>query len=459
MRFSARATEGWGGQGQRSVRITCGTKSTYTDTYGNYTVSGLGNGLYSVRASYGTFTFYPAQATVTVNGANVTGVNFQMGRSVSGRVTLNGAGLLGVTMTLSGAASRSVATDTSGNYAFTGLANGTYTVTPSKTGYTFTPSSQSVTVSWADQTDINFTAAQTAAPQGMAGTGGSGSAGEEGLPAAEEGATLPGAMGKQEAQFQGKQESGKDAGTASWPLGPGGSAPAEAGAEGQEAQAFEGSLAEATPTADSPTTGALQNVATFFFAWDHLGTVRLVSNQDRTMLDRHDYEPFGVELTPFTDQADLSHRFTGHERDLQTGYDYMHYRFYGSNMGRFLKPDNIPGTLTDPQSWNLYAYVRNNPILLNDPSGHLVGIAYRSYTWACGGIAGSMGIHQEANALGGGIGLGQHPWDANPIGVIDWAVIDNIIRMQGNSRVPHLELPLPQPYVVSIRKRQPVCLE
>ena len=135
--------------------------------------------------------------------------------------------------------------------------------------------------------------------------------------------------------------------------------------------------AAAAPTADSPTTGALQNVATFFYAWDHLGTVRLVSNQDRTMLDRHDYEPFGVELTPFTDQADLTHRFTGHERDLQTGYDYMHFRFYGSNMGRFLKPDSVVANAADPQSWNLYAYVRNNPANATDPTGHLSDIFLR----------------------------------------------------------------------------------
>jgi hypothetical protein len=39
-----------------------------------------------------------------------------------------------------------------------------------------------------------------------------------------------------------------------------------------------------------------------------------------------------------------------------------------------------------------------------------------------------MGIHQEANAWGGGIGLDEHPLDANPIGVIDWAIIDNILH-------------------------------
>ena len=182
---------------------------------------------------------------------------------------------------------------------------------------------------------------------------------------------------------------------------------------------------EATSSSAGPDTleewttsapAAFSNAVVRYYVTDHLGSPRVVLDAQRKVLDRHDYEPFGVELTPLTDQADLTHRFTGHERDLQTGYDYMHYRFYGSTLGRFLKPDSVVANAADPQSWNLYAYVRNNPILLNDPSGHLVGIAYRSYTWAGGDIAGSMGIHQEANALGGGIGLGSNPLDAGYAG-------------------------------------------
>ena len=137
---------------------------------------------------------------------------------------------------------------------------------------------------------------------------------------------------------------------------------------------------EAAPTpADADTLeelatsapAAFSNAVVRYYVTDHLGSPRVVLDAQRQVLDRHDYEPFGVELTPFTDQADLTHRFTGHERDLQTGYDYMHFRFYGSSMGRFLKPDNIPGALMDPQSWNLYAYVRNNPANATDPTGHI----------------------------------------------------------------------------------------
>ena len=53
-------------------------------------------------------------------------------------------------MTLSGPASLVAVADASGNFSFAGLANGTYTVTPSKSGYSFTPSSQSVVINNAD---------------------------------------------------------------------------------------------------------------------------------------------------------------------------------------------------------------------------------------------------------------------------------------------------------------------
>jgi len=64
--------------------------------------------------------------------------------------------------------------------------------------------------------------------------------------------------------------------------------------------------------------------------------------------------------------------FTGKERDAESGNDYFGARYYGSTMGRFLSPDPS-GLLAqhpeDPQSWNLYAYARNNPLINLDPTG------------------------------------------------------------------------------------------
>jgi RHS repeat-associated protein len=68
-------------------------------------------------------------------------------------------------------------------------------------------------------------------------------------------------------------------------------------------------------------------------------------------------------------------KFTGHERDTlgtcsQTDdLDYMHARFYNPTVGRFLSPDPLRGNPAQPLSWNLYAYVLNNPLNFFDPLG------------------------------------------------------------------------------------------
>jgi RHS repeat-associated protein len=70
--------------------------------------------------------------------------------------------------------------------------------------------------------------------------------------------------------------------------------------------------------------------------------------------------------------ARLAYKFTGKERDAESGNDYFGARYYASSMGRFMWPD--PSGLhaqhpEDPQSWNLYAYARNNPLIYLDANG------------------------------------------------------------------------------------------
>lgn len=71
-------------------------------------------------------------------------------------------------------------------------------------------------------------------------------------------------------------------------------------------------------------------------------------------------------------------KFTGKERDAETGLDYVGARYYGSNMGRFTSPDPkmlSSQRLYDPQQWNMYQYGRNNPTTMIDPDGREVKIA------------------------------------------------------------------------------------
>ena len=100
--------------------------------------------------------------------------------NISGTIS-PAAGGNGAAVTLSGAASATTMADSSGSYTFTGLANGTYAVTPSHTGYTFSPTSQAVPISGANATGINFTDTPQSATYAISGTispaaGGSGAA-------------------------------------------------------------------------------------------------------------------------------------------------------------------------------------------------------------------------------------------------------------------------------------------
>jgi hypothetical protein len=81
--------------------------------------------------------------------------------TISGKVILSGAGLSGVTVSLTGASTTTTTTNVNGDYAFAGALNGSYTVTPSLTGYTFSPASKSVTVSGANLIGQDFTATRT----------------------------------------------------------------------------------------------------------------------------------------------------------------------------------------------------------------------------------------------------------------------------------------------------------
>jgi hypothetical protein len=142
------------------VKLTGAATATVTaDASGNFTFSGLVNGAYTVTPSNGAFTFTPPNQAVTVSSANVTGVIFASVApttfSISG--TISGSGGNAATVTLTGTASATTTADASGNFTFSNLNNGSYTVTPSKTGYIFTPANKAVTVSGASVTAVNFT--------------------------------------------------------------------------------------------------------------------------------------------------------------------------------------------------------------------------------------------------------------------------------------------------------------
>jgi RHS repeat-associated protein len=131
---------------------------------------------------------------------------------------------------------------------------------------------------------------------------------------------------------------------------------------------------------------------------DHLGTPRLITDSNGSEITRDELFPFGED--PSFNIADPERlHFTGHERDYDGGtsvangdsLDYMHARYYSPTLGRFLSVDpemNIANALREPQQWNRYSYVVNNPLKYADPDGRdkfmawLLGDAFRDVsTW------------------------------------------------------------------------------
>lgn len=105
----------------------------------------------------------------------------------------------------------------------------------------------------------------------------------------------------------------------------------------------------------------------YYFA-DHLGSSRVVTSATGQILDDSDFYPFGGER-PVLSTSGNNYKFTGKERDPESGLDYFGFRYDSSSLGRFMSPDAGPFHFENPQSLNRYAYVLNNPLFYIDPDG------------------------------------------------------------------------------------------
>jgi RHS repeat-associated protein len=116
----------------------------------------------------------------------------------------------------------------------------------------------------------------------------------------------------------------------------------------------------------------------YYFLSDMLGSSSVVTDAAGNIQNESDFYPYGGESTITNNLAGQKYKFTGKERDAESGLDDFGARYYNSTMGRFMTPDwsakaePVPyAKLANPQSLNLYAYVGNNPASMTDPNGHL----------------------------------------------------------------------------------------
>lgn len=153
-----------------------------------------------------------------------------------------------------------------------------------------------------------------------------------------------------------------------------------------------GLLAEhegATTTPQTPTreyfygaTGMLTVVEGTDFKYampDTLGSPRLFTDAAGNVVSRRDFYPFGDEIPVgvggrapaqgYAVNEKVRKKFTGYERDDETGLDFAQARYFSGGLGRFQSPDPLAGSILKPQSLNRYTYCLNNPLKYFDPSG------------------------------------------------------------------------------------------
>jgi len=147
-------------------------------------------------------------------------------------------------------------------------------------------------------------------------------------------------------------------------------------------------VTEDVPNSSDPTGPTGLNSTTFYLG-DHLGSTAMLTSGGGWPVSVSRYMPFGAEITS---TANANHyKFTGKERDTESGLDYFGARYYGSNIGRWMSPDVVNVTeerMMNPSSTlNKYAYGANNPLKYVDPDGQDITIFYE----AANPFAGSPG--------------------------------------------------------------------
>ena len=141
---------------------------------------------------------------------------------------------------------------------------------------------------------------------------------------------------------------------------------------------------DGTPLAETNSSGGTLNEYIFFYGnriarrdssgnvyyyfQDQVGTTKTLTTSAGVVCYDADFLPFGSE-TAYTNNCAQNYKFTGLERDSETGLDHTPNRKYDSNLGRWLSPDPLALGFTNPQFLNRYAYTLNNPTTLTDILG------------------------------------------------------------------------------------------
>ncbi len=137
--------------------------------------------------------------------------------------------------------------------------------------------------------------------------------------------------------------------------------------------------------AEYTTEAPPQNPTTRFTITDGLGSPRVILDSSGDVVSRRDFLPFGEEIATdstyrttarkYGEEDKVRQKFTGYERDIESSLDFAQARMYNFQHGRFTAVDPLlaSGMPGNPQTWNRYTYVLNNPLYWVDPTGLIWG--------------------------------------------------------------------------------------
>lgn len=157
----------------------------------------------------------------------------------------------------------------------------------------------------------------------------------------------------------------------------------------------------------------------YYYVSDQLGSGKVMASGDGRVIEWDgDFYPFGGKRV-LTDLVSNFFLFTGYELDSETGYHYANFRYESSGLGRFMSPDPMGGDPADPQSWNRYSYVGNDPVNGTDPLGLLESEVCPVWLPYCEGPGANVypnpdfwgdspGIRTCSGWSGGSVGEGGH---------------------------------------------------
>ncbi|MBX7046522.1 MAG: RHS repeat-associated core domain-containing protein [Ignavibacteria bacterium] len=97
-----------------------------------------------------------------------------------------------------------------------------------------------------------------------------------------------------------------------------------------------------------------------------MGSIRAVTNSANEVISAYDYDAWGYKLREWKSGDDAKYRFTGKERDNETGYDYFGARYYDARIGRW---GGVEPKYDKYVGFSPYNYSLNNPIIFTDAKG------------------------------------------------------------------------------------------